>query len=148
MNKKIINILAIILIIGLAIVIIIGIISRPKTSLPADNSYFPEQLSTFDKYVEENYPELPVKKEIPYFSSDEYFDYRIMPSFETPAKFDVILNPRFTDVNTIDSAFPVSQTAILQWFANHQTLISNISIDWYVEYNQQKILVDQTNPDA
>lgn len=148
MNKKLLNNIALFFIIGIIIVVVFNWFNRPKVNLPADENYFAEQINSHKKYIENKFPDIPVKKEIPYFSSDEYFDYRVMPSFAKPDKFDVFLTPRFSDVNTIENAFPITQSNILQWIANHNTLVSRIQIDWYIEYNREKILVDQTNPDA
>lgn len=147
MKRRIWQIFVAIFIIGVIIVIFVNLFrSSNQYTLPANQNYLAEQKITHQDYLANQYPDIPVKQEIPYFSSDEYFDYRIMPSFELPNKFDIYLTPRFSDVNTIEAVFPESQNNIIQWIANHDTLISNIKIDWYIIYNGEKVLVDQTNP--
>jgi|GEM_PF-3593214 len=149
MRKRIWKIFVVIFIIGVIIAIFINLFSSSNQyTLPTDDDYLAEQSDAHEEYVANQFPDIPVKQEIPYFSSDEYFDYRIMPSFEIPEKFDVYLTPRFSDVNTIEEVFSSSQNNIIQWIANHDTLISNIQIDWYIIYNNEKVLVDQTNPNA
>jgi len=148
MRQKLINIITVIFVIGVIATGILHYVFRIKPGLPVNQTYIEDQIVSHRQSVAEKYPDIPVKQNIPYFSSDEYFDWRIMPSYEKPEKFDVILTPRFSDPQTIEDAFPTSQSDIIQWIANQQTLISYIQIDWYIEYNQEKILVDQTNPDA
>ena len=146
MNKRLIGFITIFFVIGVILTAVFNWFNQSNFTLPANESYFSEQIEEHEIYIENKFPEIPVKTEIPYFSSDEYFDYRIMPSYERPEKFDIILAPRFSDANTIEDVFPITQSDILQWIANHDTLISNVEIDWYIEYNNQKIMVDQTNP--
>ena len=91
-----------------------------------------------------NRPELAVLDNIPHYTSNDYFDIEIYPELDRNENLYVVLYPKFRDMSYFDSVYETTKNEVLDWIISQGTLISDINIDWYVEVNDYRSLIDQS----
>jgi hypothetical protein len=146
-NQKIQTFIAGLFVIALITVTIIRLTNEQSSGIELSNNYFDTIQTSNIQNIDANYPKLAVLKSIPYYTENNYFTYRINPSFVHNDEIDIFLIPKFTEQELLNEYYNATKQEILSWIISKGTVISDLKIDFYLESPDQstKTLIEQIN---
>lgn len=144
-NQKIFGYFAGIFFIAVIIVSIYNYYRQDTVYLVTPDNYLTDQKMADENLIDQNLPTLKVLKKIPISSSDNNFDYRIITSQIKPATLDVYLSPKFSDQNLFNSNYSQTRENIMNWIVSEGTVLSDLQINFYLDQNNQKTLIEKLN---
>ena len=144
-KQKIYSYIAIAFIGALVLVTINRYYQESKIDLVLPDNYFVEQNDTTEKIIDTEYSNLAVLKDIPLYTSNSFFEYRILTKYISPPHLNIYLTPLFTNQDQFENNYQQTKSEIFNWIVSRGTIISDLEINFYLDMNNQKSLIEQIN---
>ena len=144
-KQKIFSYFASVFLIALVLVTINHYYQKSQIDLILSENYFVEETNISKEIIDTEYSKLSVLKNIPVYSSNNFFEYRIVTKSIAPAHLNIFLTPLFTDQNQLENNYQQTKSEILNWIVSKGTILSDLEIDFYLIVNDEKNLIEQIN---